>query len=230
MSLIVSLIIMSALAVALRNPLRHCPALFYVLAAAICIAGLYLTLAPNPNPFLRSLAFALQKGQIGVSLFAVVMFIGVFDSDTAVRRYFNPVRAQLSIMAAILIVGHLTLYLRNYLFLTASLLPLDLNILISLVLALVLIVLLAVLTATSVNVVKRRLKSSTWKALQKLAYLFFGLVYFHMLGYLLPAALSGSTTALINVVVYSGLFVSYAALRSKKALHDKKAPEAVDTR
>jgi DMSO/TMAO reductase YedYZ heme-binding membrane subunit len=225
MSLILSILIMTAVAVAIRTPLKTFPLLFYALALLVSVAGLYCTLVPSPSPLIRAFAFALQKGHLGFSLFALVMFIGVFANDSAIRRYFNPVRAELSILAAILIAGHFALYLRNYLLLAGDLLSLNLNIQSSLVLALVLMVLLVVLTVTSFNAVKRSMKASTWKAVQKLAYPFFGIVYFHLLGYLLPTALSGSVSAQLNLCAYSVIFVAYAALRIRKALRDREASE-----
>ncbi|MDR1088555.1 MAG: ferric reductase-like transmembrane domain-containing protein [Coriobacteriales bacterium] len=225
MSLILSLLIMTALAAAIRTPLKRFPLLFYGLAVAVSAAGLYCTLVPSPSPLIRAFAFALQKGQLSFSLFALVMFIGVFANDSALRRYFNPVRAELSILAAILIAGHFALYLRNYLLFAGDLFSFNANILASLALALALLVLLVVLTLTSFNAVKRRMNAGTWKAVQKLAYPFFGIVYFHLLGYLLPSALSGSTSAQINLAVYSIIFITYAALRIRKALRDREASE-----
>jgi DMSO/TMAO reductase YedYZ heme-binding membrane subunit len=216
MSLIISLIVMTALAAAIRTPLKRLPLLFYGLAVLVSMAAIYLTLYPDPNPFIRAFAFAVQKGHVGFSLFAVVMYLGVFDTASAVRRYFNPVRAELSIMAAILMAGHFILYLRNYLMLLGGLLSLKWSILASLVVALVLLALLTVLTVTSFNAVKRRMRPAAWKKLQRLAYLFFGLIYLHMLGYLLPPALGGSTAAWVNVAVYTVLFGGYAVLRVRK--------------
>jgi DMSO/TMAO reductase YedYZ heme-binding membrane subunit len=51
---------------------------------------------------------------------------------------------------------------------------------------------------------------------------FFGLVFFHLLGFLLIPALGGSTSALINVVIYSFVFVLYLVLRVKRTLADKR--------
>lgn len=226
MSLIVSLIIMTVLAVVIRNPLKRFPVVFYALAVLVSIAGIYLTLYISPYPPVRAFAYAIQKGHVGFSLFAVVMFIGVFGANTAVRRYFNPVRAELSIVAAILIAGHFCLYLRNYLFMGGDLASLKPNVLFALILAFIILVLLIALTVTSFNAVKRKMKQKSWKNLQRTAYIFFALVYFHLLGYLLPAALAGMTTVTVNLIVYTVLFVAYAVFRVRRAVVDKKALEA----
>jgi DMSO/TMAO reductase YedYZ heme-binding membrane subunit len=222
MSLIISLLVMTALAAAIRVPLGRLPLLFYGLACAVSVAGIYLTLFTHPHALIRAFAFAVQKGHLGFSLFAVVMYIGVFDARSPIRRFFNPVRAELSIIAAILIAGHFILYLRTYLVLMGDIFSLRWSILTALAIALILLTLLIVLTVSSFNAVKRKMRPATWKKLQKLAYLFFGLVYLHLLGYLLPPALSGSVTAMTNVAVYSVLFGAYAVLRVRKALRERR--------
>lgn len=229
MSLIVSLIIMTLVAILIRKPLKRFPVVFYVLALLASALGVYFTLYTNPNAAVRAVAFAVQKGHVGFALFAVVMFVGIFSNDSRVRRYFNPVRAELSIMAAILIAGHFCLYLRNYMFVLGDFASVKTNVLFSLIIALVILALLIVLTFTSFNAIKRKMKPKTWKRVQTFAYVFFGLIYLHMLGYLLPAALSGSARAITNVAVYSVIFLVYVVLRTRKAVADKKSKSQVGT-
>jgi DMSO/TMAO reductase YedYZ heme-binding membrane subunit len=96
------------------------------------------------------------------------------------------------------------------------------SIIFSLAVALVLLVLLTLLTVTSFNAVKKRMDSGRWKSLQHLAYPFFGLIYFHMLGYLLVPALEGSTRAIIGVTVYAVIFAAYTVLRVRRAVIDRR--------
>ncbi len=225
MSFIISHIVVIALSVVLRKPIKRFPILFYALAALISFAGIYFTLQPNPSEIVRVLVFAVQKGHVGLSLFALVMFVGVFDKGSSVRRIFNPIRAELSIMGCILIMAHLVPYLSNYLSMAANLLSLRVNILVALCLAMVMLVLLILLTVTSFNVLKAKMSAGTWKKVQVLAYPFFTLAYFHLLGYLIVPVMGGSGTALVNLTIYTILFVAYAALRVRKAMADKKADE-----
>jgi DMSO/TMAO reductase YedYZ heme-binding membrane subunit len=216
MSLLISLILVLAFALLLRKPIKRFPALFYLLAILICSGGIYFTIASNPNQIVRTLAFAVQKGHLGFSMFALVMFIGVFERGSSVRRMLNPIRAQLSIIASILILGHLIPYLRNYLGMMGSLFSLNVNLIISIVIAFILLILLFVLAATSFDAIKQKMSAVSWKKIQWFAYPFFGLIYFHLLGFLLIPALHGSLNSLINLVVYSVLFISYAVLRIKR--------------
>jgi DMSO/TMAO reductase YedYZ heme-binding membrane subunit len=223
MSLIVSLIAAAVFAVLCAKPLRRAPWAFYLLAILVAAGGIYLTYQPVSNTIVRSVVFAIQKGQVAFSLFAVVMFVGAFGQDSKVRRLLNPVRAELSIIAAVLIVGHFVPYLSNYLGHAANLLSLRPSILGSLTIALVLLVLLALLTVTSLNAVKKRMDSGRWKAIQRLAYPFFGLIFLHLIGYLLIPALNGSMRAILGVAVYTTIFGVYALLRARRTLRDRQA-------
>ena len=69
------------------------------------------------------------------------------------------------------------------------------NVLGALVVALALLVLLLVLGVTSFGFVERRMRTESWKRLQRWAYVFFGLVYVHLMLMLAPAASRGGEAA-----------------------------------
>jgi DMSO/TMAO reductase YedYZ heme-binding membrane subunit len=223
MSFFVSLMLMAAFAFSLRKPLSRHPVPFYVLAAIVAAVGIYFTYYPSPNAVLRVMAFAIQKGHIGFSLFGIVMFVGIFEKGSRTRNLFAPVRAELSIMAAILIVGHFVPYLGGYLELLGAFSKLPFNTIASLLAAFVMLILLAILTVTSINAIKRKIDMHTWTLIQRWAYVFFGLIYFHLLGYLLPPALSGAVGPQINLAIYSVLFLLYVSFKTRRALLDRKA-------
>ncbi|MCL1798522.1 MAG: ferric reductase-like transmembrane domain-containing protein [Eggerthellaceae bacterium] len=226
MSFAVSLFASVALAVLLRRALKKAPVVFYVLAVALCVAAIYLTWNPLPSQVVRSIVFAIQKGHVGFSLFTLVMFIGVFDKASGVRRFFNPVRAELSILASIFIASHFIPYLLNYVALIASIFSLKPNVTLGFVLGIALLILLIPLAVTSFNAVRRRMSASAWKALQRWSYVFFILAYIHAISFLLVPALGGADTAMIaNIALYSVVIVLYCILRSRRALLDKHAPK-----
>jgi DMSO/TMAO reductase YedYZ heme-binding membrane subunit len=222
MSIILSLFAVTIFSLVFCRVIKYVPWLFYILAVAIAAAGIYFTYNPAPNQILRSIVFATQKGQVAFSLFAIVMFIGVFAKDSAVRRRLNPIRAELSIMAAILIVAHFVPYLSNYFSSALNLTSLPPSIISSLTIALIMLVLLVLLTVTSFNAIKKRMEAGHWKALQRFAYIFFALIFFHLLGYLAIPALGGSLLALLNMGIYAAVFLAYTVLRIRRALLDKK--------
>jgi DMSO/TMAO reductase YedYZ heme-binding membrane subunit len=222
MSLVIALTVSIALAFAIAKPLKRMPIIFYLIAIAVSVVGVYLTWYPDSNQLLRTFAFAVQKGHVGFSFFTIVMFIGVFAKKSRVRRLLGPVRGELSIVSALLIIGHLMPYLLSYLVMALDIVRFPPGIVVSILTALVLLILLVILTATSFNRVKRHIDSSRWITLQKLAYLFFALVFVHMLGFLIGPLMHGSLYALINVAVYFLIFALYLITRLRRARLDAK--------
>ena len=220
MDFLVVLVFAAAGAFALRNPLKKAPVAFYALAVAVSVLFIATGYFPMPRALWSTLFLLVQKCMLALALFAVVMFIGVFSRDSRVGRWLRPVRAELSIIAWILSLGHMAVYLLSYL---PRLGALKDTVLVAFVVALVLFALLLVLGVTSFNAVKKRMKKESWKRVQSLAYVFFGLVYVHLMLMLLPSAVQGGAAAQVSVAVYSVLFVAYAVLRVRRALVDRAA-------
>lgn len=210
-----------AAAFALRNPIKKAPVAFYILAVAVSVLFIAAEFFPMPRAVWSALFLLVQKCMLALALFAVVMFVGVLSRDSRAGRWLRPIRAELSIIAWILSLGHMAVYLASYLPRLGGV-----NkgaVMISFVVALVLFALLLVLGVTSFNVVKKRMKKDTWKRVQMLAYPFFGLAYLHLMLMLLPPALHGGAAAQVSVAVYSVLFAAYALLRVRRAMIDRKA-------
>lgn len=218
MDFLVVLVFAIAGAFALRNPLKKMPVVFYALAIAVCVLFVAGGFFPMPRPVWSGLLLLVQKCMLALALFSVVMFIGVFSPDSRIGRWLRPVRAELSIIAWILALGHMAVHLASYLPRLGTTRD---TVLVSFAVALVLFVLLLILGVTSFSVVKKRMKRDTWKRVQMLAYPFFGLVYVHLMLMLLPSALQGGAAAQASVTVYSVLFVAYAGLRMRRAVIDR---------
>ena len=80
-----------------------------------------------------------------------------------------------------------------------------------------------VLTVTSFQVVRKKMKAKKWKQLQRTAYVFYGLMYVHIMLINIPYARLGLGTYIANVVIYSIVFLGYAAMRIAKAVSVKAA-------
>ena len=100
------------------------------------------------------------------------------------------------------------------------------NVLGALAVALGLLALLLVLGVTSFGFVKKRMRTESWKRLQRWAYVFFALVYVHLMLMLAPAASRGGEAAVASVVVYTAVFGAYAVLRVRRAVLDRASTEA----
>lgn len=196
----------------LRNFVRKAPVAFYVAAIAVDVLFLCSDVLGVPRIVDAALFTVVHKCTLALALFVIVMFIGVFPVDSKIRRWLQPIRAELSIVAWILSMGHMAAYFSSYMTRLFSGVV-DGAVFAAIVVALVLLVLLLVLGVTSFQFVKRRMSKVSWKRVQLLAYPFFGLVYVHLLLMLLPPALHGGSTARFSVAVYTVIFIAYFVSR-----------------
>lgn len=67
-----------------------------------------------------------------------------------------------------------------------------------------------------------KINPKTWKKIQKSAYLFYTLIYVHILILDIPKARSGNKEYLFNVMAYSVIFIFYAICRIRKYLLIRK--------
>ena len=206
---------------ALREPLMRWPWLFYALAIIVDLAFLAASNGLLSREIWLLLYKPMQKASVAMALFAVVMYIGVFPKDSKVSKWMRPVRAQLSIIACLLVAGHMALFFSSYI-LRVFAGNLKTNVFGGFLVAVVLLVLVLVLGITSVRAIHRRMNPKTWKAIQRWAYVFFGLAYAHILLMLLPAAIKGGANATESIIVYSVVFGVYAVARIVRAVLDRK--------
>jgi methionine sulfoxide reductase heme-binding subunit len=224
MILPLTVLITTATVFVLHKPLKSRPGVFYFLA--LFLTGLYLYGNYVDDSLYRWswLMILIQRCAVAVSLFALVMFAGVFSKGSRPRAILHSLRRQLAVIGCILAFGHISVYATTYIpqLLSGEIRP-DINIVTSIAISLVIALFLAVLTATSFVAVRRLIEPSRWKRVQILAYPFFLLIFVHLVLILIPAATAGSRTVVINLIVYAVLFGSYAILRLRRAWIDRRA-------
>ena len=196
---------------ALRNPLKALPVAFYAAAIAIDVVYVYGVFFGLPRAIWSPLFVLIQKCELSLALFVVVMFIGCLNRGGRAYHWLKPVRSELSIVAWFLSLGHMAVYLESYLPRLLGGGEIGGNVMGAFVLAVVLLVLLVVLGVTSFAFVKRQMSTASWKKVQML----------------LPSALHGGLAAQASVAVYSVVFVGYALCRVGRALVDRSAEDAV---
>ena len=224
MPILYSLLGVAAFSFVFRSAIKRVPIVFYLLTLGLVSVFMGRNALMLP-PALDSVVFiVMQKAHLAFAFFVVVMFIGVLSEKSRVRIWLQPIRAELSIIGCILASGHIVRYLA---LMGARILSnpgaFSINIQLSFYLSLVLTLLLILLGVTSLRFIKQRMSGQTWKRIQWLAYPFFVLIWVHVLLYLLPAALTGASTPLIAVIVYSVIFTSYLVLRLTLAHRNKRA-------
>lgn len=209
-------------AILLRRPLHRYPWVFYGLALILDLACLFGASLGLPRVLWR-LLFELQcEALLPLAIFTVVMFLGCFRRESWASRTLMPVRGELSILACLLSFGHVATYVQAYgpRVLGSSAVPPA--VMGGFVLAVVVLVLLLVLGVTSLKAVRRVMAARAWKGVQRLAYLFFALVFVHALFMLVPSAINGGAAAQASVVVYVSILGLYAALRLGRFVVDRR--------
>jgi DMSO/TMAO reductase YedYZ heme-binding membrane subunit len=223
MQFLITLVIVVAICVGLSKQIKRYPVVFYGLAVALVAAALVLFTMPSTDVLLRPFRSVMQKGQAAFAFYVVVMFIGVLGDGSWLSKRLMPVRGELSIIGSLLICAHIVPYLSNYAQMALRLSTLKPNIALAIVISFVLLALVLLLTVTSFKLIKKSMSSKAWKRIQSFAYVMFGLVYVHVLGYLLVAAMQGAQVATLTVITYSVVFVAYLVLRVYRAVVNRRA-------
>ena len=227
MELIIALVASFVLAVLLRKPIKKFPIVFYVVAAAVDVLFLSNVLFDVSRSFAVATYPYVARCLVGFSLFTIVMFIGALGDSNRVRHMLMPIRGELSVIACILTFGHVINYLNSYIAdILEGFFGMPISMVASLLISAALIVLLVPLTVTSFDSVKSRMSTASWKKLQKTAYAFYVLTYFHVLLMLMPSVTSSGQRTVVSLAVYTAVVVVYVIMRLRKVILDRRRVQA----
>lgn len=224
MLLIISLIIVALFIYFLKDSLKKYANIFYIGVAVISIAVFLLEFLSMPLFVKNNILGIFAKGSLGTAMFVAVMYAGALPKGSKLIAPLMKIRGELSITAAILVLCHNFTYGITYfkmLFIKPE--ALSATQLTAAIISLVLIIIMIVLTVTSFQAVRKKMKAKKWKQLQRTAYVFYGLMYVHIMLINIPYARLGLGTYIANVVIYSIVFLGYAAMRIEKVVSVKAA-------
>lgn len=225
MILLISLAVSAVFAVFAGQQLRKRPAPFYVGAVMIAAASVFVVWSGMrlPTWIADWMIPIFARGGLPGGLFIIVMWTGAFPNGSKPVKYLFPIRRQLSIIASILTLGHNVAYGKTYFVrLLVSPASLSATTLAAAVCSLVMLLIMLPLFVTSFLSVRKKMRPKAWKRLQRSAYVFYGLLYCHILLLTLPNALAGKPAYLLTAFVYTSIFSSYAVCRIMKALTKKR--------
>lgn len=168
--------------------------LYVMFTALSIISFLTRTKIPITEPF--------TQGYLGLSFLYVVMIAGAIENKSSIRKSILGVRREYSIIGFILISSHSLKYLSEFLlgdirFEWFGVIP---------------YVIMIPLFITSFMVIRRKLTLSTWKYIQKYAYVVYILIFIHLI----------VVAELPNLAVYILLFTPYILLKSIKEIKKYK--------
>ncbi len=220
-----SLIIAAIFALTAKSTIKRHPYPWYIGALVLT---LFVSLFPFSRDLPESVTFVLdlfRRGALACALWCIVMWTGAFSNGSKLIKRLMPVRGELSIFAAMLTLGHNIGYGRTYFirfFTDAASLPA--NQLAACIITLVLLAIMIPLTILSFPKIRKRMKAKKWKQIQRFAYLFYALLYIHIMLLFLPLAQNGRDGYYFSVLVYTAIFFGYAICRIRKWYFLKKKP------
>lgn len=201
------------------NLLKKFPYVFYGLAIVLTVATSFVSYNTLPMFVTNYILGLFTKGALGTALFVIVMYTGALPQGHKLSAPLFKIRGELSIFAAFLVLSHNITYGKTYfLMLFQSPQKLPTVQLIAAIISCILIILMIVLTVTSFPVVRKKMNAKKWKQLQRSAYVFYGLMYVHIMLISFYYARFNLVTYRINTIIYSLVFFTYASLRIRKAL------------
>lgn len=217
MLFLIAIAVAFGLAYLCKKPLKQHPYIFYIGAAVISIIVATMDFRNVPE-FVNTYIIGLfSRGAFGTALWAVVMWTGAFPNGSKPIKAFMPIRGELSIFAAILTLGHNIGYGKTYfvrLFTDAS--RMSAEQLTASFLTIAMLVIMIPLTVMSFPQIRKKMNAKLWKKIQRTAYLFYGMMYLHVMVLFVPMAKAGRPGYFISVLVYSVVFIGYAVCRIRK--------------
>lgn len=166
----------------LSDKIRKHHTFIYIIFTVICIITSVLRKVPVFMPF--------YKGFLGLGIFYVVMIIGVFNKKSNLYKKLYSIRAELSIIAFIVITPHMIFFIIEKFFGSGKF---DL-------IGLIAYVIMVPLFILSFKKIRAKFEFYNWKRIQNFAYLAYLLIFVHLI-------IGASQTS--NLVLYLILFIPY---------------------
>lgn len=201
------------------NVKRHNKAL-YIVAILLAIAIIYCELKglrsalPSAMGYMEKLTYS---GYISTYLFIIVMFMGTMSRKVSLTKHFMKIRAELAVIASVLIVPHIYVHGMKLVVALMSGKTLTTNRIIYSIAGVIATVIMIPLFITSFNFIKKKLKGGMWKKIQRWSYVFYGLIYVHILF----AYLNEKNVDIKDVTLLSVVFGAYTVLRAMKEFSEK---------
>lgn len=225
MYLIISLLLALLLSLGLTDQIKRNPAVFYLLSVILMVGfSLYYQFGlPDvlPEWVTTYIVSPFKRGSFSTALFILVMYTGLLNPKWQITKKLYKIRGNISIIGCIITLGHNFVYgKKNFPLLFFHISEMKPTRIAATILTLFMIAMMIPLMITSFDSVRKKMKFQTWKKVQALAYPFFSLIYIHIMVLFIPKA----DKKLLDIILYTIIFVGYAILRLRKAANAKQNP------
>ncbi|MBX4264597.1 ferric reductase-like transmembrane domain-containing protein [Clostridium estertheticum] len=163
------------------------------------------------------------RGYISIAFFILVMFAGALNPKWKITRKLQNIRAELAIIASIFIIPHALIYFVRFIILklpkmfSTGVIP---KLYIAYIIAgIIAFVIMIPLFITSFKRIRSKMQSGKWRKLQKRAYIFYFLIYIHIL----IIMLNEKETDLLKLSSYTIIFGTYTILKLIKSKNNRQS-------
>lgn len=227
MTLIIDLILITALYMLIAKPLKKYSVIFYIgIYIWQAVVVFYYALKFNesmPSWFTTYFMDVFAKGTFSTMTFVIVMFLGCFRKPNFFTKRLMKVRGEMSIIGCFSILCHNIYFGITYFPAILShpeLMPW--RHLVATILTVILLTLMIPLLITSFITVRKKMKAKTWKNIQRLAYPFFLIIYVHAM-----IIFSGDVDKYLSrMIIYSVIFGLYVVMRLGKHFAKQREKKA----
>lgn len=214
MYLLISLIIVSFLSLTFQKQIKCKKKTLFIISAIISVlVSIYEVIKISTGFKLSGFPFVLErsfmKGFVSLSFFILVMFAGALNKRFEITKKLLRIRAELAIIASILLLPHGIIYLYKFLIAFITKPNLSISYISLIVIGLIAFIIMIPLFITSFDKYRKYLGYKKWKSIQRFSYLFFFLTYIHIMIILLFS----KNIDIFSLVLYNVIFLSYTFLR-----------------
>ncbi|QAA31015.1 ferric reductase-like transmembrane domain-containing protein [Clostridium manihotivorum] len=227
MIFIYSLIAVIVFTLIFAEPIRKKPIVFYCIATLISLVTggfeLYkLSIKINLSGFINQLEKAASQGFIALAFFVLVMYAGALSTKWSVTKKLMSIRGPLAIIGSILILSHVITYLTRFVVLKLPKLisgeGLPVIYLVYITIGFIAFAIMLPLFVTSFRKIRKNIRPLLWKRLHRCAYVFYILIYLHVILRLM----NGKKLDVFKVACYTIVFGLYLILKLVKVFKSKK--------
>lgn len=217
MYLAASLVLTLLFALALTSSIKKHIFIWYGIAILIVIfEWFYYTQGVRdsfPEWFTIRVMNSFKRNAFGTAFFVLVMYAGILKSSWTATKKLKSVRRELAILGCYLTLGHNLVYgKKHFVHLFTNPGAMKPQHFIAALISVAMIVIMLILMVTSYKEVRKRMDASTWKGIHRLAYVFFALIYVHIMVLFIPKG----HKKWLSMAVYTIVFVGYYVIKLTK--------------
>ena len=193
--------------------------IYYVSISILSLLCIFLY--SQKTPFIVSIIVNtfVVSGNLAGALFIVVMYATILQNP--LKQIAIRMRAEMAITASIFTLAHNITYGQRYFvnFFT-KFNKLGITTILATIISMIMILLLIPLTVTSFQSVRSKMNPKSWKKLQSLSYVFYGLLYAHISLMFFRALSKGRLIYAIDLCIYTiiwGIYLAFKYAQKKTA-------------